>query len=169
MRLPKRRAQLLQIRIDEGPEIMTSVALERMKRTVEDLKTHQRPQTVEDLSFARQQGDLSENAEYQDARTRLSQIDGRIFSITEKIKRASVIEKETVTDGWISLGSTVTVHSKNGASTYTIVGPLESAPSRGRISHISPLGRALIGHRAGDNVEVTTPSGTIVYHISDVR
>lgn len=152
MQIPKRRAQALKIHESESPYV-TKEKLVRYEAELRDLEKHLRPPVVEELSRAVRMGDLSENAEYQDAKSRLARMDGRIFSLKEKIKNAVVID-ERATDGVIRIGSTVTVYSEAGAKTYQIVGPQETNPTKGRISHLSPLGSALLNHRAGDSVQV---------------
>ncbi len=132
-----------------------------MKRTVERLKKIERPKIVQDLQHALSLGDFSENAEYHDAKHRLSKIDGRIFSLGERIKNAIIIPKGGEGDGIISLGSTVEVEVNGETKTYTILGPQEADPSRGHISHLSPLGSQLIGRKAGETVEITMPNGDV--------
>jgi len=168
MQLPKRRHQTLQIREDEGPLYVTKEALKRLEQTLQELE-RERPQVVEDLSFARQKGDLSENAEYQDARSKLSRIDSRIFGLKEKLKRASIIEAGTNASGSARIGSTVVLDTGVAKRTYVIVGPQESDPSKGRISHVSPLGQALLNKTAGEAVQVETPDGTKSYTVVEVR
>lgn len=147
---------------------MTAEAVTRARRDLERLETVERKQAVEDLSVALQKGDLSENAEYQEAKGRLGRIDGRIFNLKERLKRATVIEQGS-SDGTVRLGSNVMVHVNGQQKTYDIVGPQESNPSRGRISHVSPLGSALIGHTQGDTVTIETPNGPVAYQIIDVK
>jgi transcription elongation factor GreA len=169
MRLPTRKSQLLRISDDDGGPIpLTAEAIERAKRDLERLQTTERKQAVEDLTVALAKGDLSENAEYQEAKGRLARIDGRVFNLKERLKRASLIEQGN-SDGTVRLGSNVAVHVNGQQKTYDIVGPQESNPSRGRISHISPLGSALIGHVQGDIVTIETPNGPTAYQIIDVR
>ena len=155
MQLPKRRSQSL--RIDEenmDGDFVTAEGLERMKKTLRDLEDTQRPRAVEDVSTSVIKGDLSENAEYQEARSRLSRIQSRVFSLQERIKRAIVIEQTPGQQGNIQLGSTVMVRVHKQEREYQIVGPQESNPSRGKISHVSPLGSALLGHRVGEIVMI---------------
>ncbi len=169
MRLPKRQSQLLRQQHEPtGPLHMTATALQRLKDEIERLQTHDRPQAVEDVSRSVQLGDLSENAEYQEAKSRLARIDGRLFSLQEKIKRAQLIQSNTSQNGQIQLGSTVTLKNGTEQKTYYIVGPHETNPERGRISHLSPLGSALVGHIIGDVVTVQTPSREIAYLILNV-
>ena len=150
MRLPVRKSQLLRDH-DDGPVLMTPGGVEKMKRDIERMK-RERPGVVEELSIALAKGDLSENAEYRDARDRLNRIDSRTFSITDRLKRIRVIEPGTTSS--VQLGSNVTVEVDNESKTYEIVGPSETNPSRGRISHLSPLGSAMIGKIIGETVEV---------------
>lgn len=172
MRLPKRRSQILQLSPfarDDGNAYLTASAIERLKRQLSDLEQHERPKTVEDLSVAVQKGDLSENAEYQDARARLSRIDGRIFSLKERIKNAKLIAEGANASGRVQIGSTVVLRVAGREKTYQILGSYESNPSRGRISHVSPLGAALLDHAAGESVTITTPQGETTYEIVEVK
>lgn len=169
MQLPKRRAQLLKIHNDQDEMIpMTQRGYQKLVADLEDLEKHQRPQAISDVSVAVQKGDLSENAEYTEAKFRLANIDGRIFSIKERLKRASIIEAGSAS-GAIRLGSSVTLRGASGEKTYHIVGPHESNPSRGRISHVSPLGAALMGHSVGDTVTIETPRGKDEYIIQELH
>lgn len=166
MRLPKRRSQMMR---DHGPESheLTPEALERLKRTLERLQKDERPKIVVDLSHALTLGDFSENAEYQDAKAKLSRIDGRIFSLQERIRRAIVIERSG--SGRVEIGSVVTVKVDDRERTYRIVGSQEADPSRGRISYHSPLGQALLNRHIGDEVKLETAGGVKNYQIITVE
>jgi len=160
MRLPKRRSQMNKLQDEESrSRELTPDAIERLKRTLSDLEKNQRPKIVEDLAHAITLGDFSENAEYQDAKARLSRIDGRIFGMNERIKHAVVIDQGSKDE--IGIGSTVTIEKNGQRKTYEILGSQESNPSRGRISYLSPLGASLIHHKAGDIVEFKTPNGDL--------
>lgn len=150
---------------EEQDNYITADKLERLKRDLHDLEKLQRPKVVEDLAFAREQGDLSENAEYQDARAKLGRIDGRVFSIKERIKNAEIIEQTSDSSGRIQIGSTVVLSANGKEKTYQIVGSQESNPSRGMISRHSPLGSALLGHEAGESVTVDVNGNSIEYTI----
>lgn len=155
---------------DHGPESheLTPEALERLKRTLERLRNVERPKIVVDLSHALTLGDFSENAEYQDAKARLSRIDGRIFGLQERIRNAIVIKGGSVDK--IGIGSVVDFALAGKDKTYRIVGSQESDPSRGNISYHSPLGSALIGKRVGDRFEYRNPSGsTDLVEIRSIR
>lgn len=133
-----------------------------MKRELEELKARKR-EISERINRAKELGDLSENAEYQDAKEEMAFASGRTFELEDYINRAVVIE-QSGTDS-VSVGSSVTVTSKLGEKTYTIVGPNEASPLSGKISNETPLAQSLLSKRVGDVVSVTTPSGKIEYTI----
>ncbi len=147
---------------------MTAEAIERLQQTVRRLETEERPKIVADLSHALTLGDFSENAEYQDAKARLSRIDGRLFGLKERIKHAIPIERTENTTGRARIGSVVRVHANGKSRTYEILGSLESDPAKGRISHVSPLGKALLGRAAGEQVVIEAPAGPVTYEILEV-
>ncbi len=147
---------------------LTAAAVERLRRDLRDLEEQQRPRTVEELSRAREMGDLSENAAYQDAKARLGRIDGRIFSLKERIKNAIIIETGPNEAGQVQIGSTVVIASNGKRRTYQILGSQETNPSLGRISHLSPIGSALMGRRAGETVTVKIQDKEIAYRIEQV-
>ncbi|MFZ2804697.1 MAG: transcription elongation factor GreA [Patescibacteria group bacterium] len=168
MRLPTRKSQQLKLNDEEAVIFLTPQAIENMKRTLVRLEKTERPQAVTDLTVAVAKGDLSENAEYTEAKGRLGNIDGRIFSIKDRLKRVVAIERGAGADGNVRLGATVRVEVNGKMKTYEIVGPTESDPSRGRISHVSPLGQALVGHGAGETVMINTENGNVEYKILDI-
>lgn len=148
---------------------LTKEGLEELKKEFEQLSKVKRPDVLERVSQARSMGDLSENAEYVAAREELSFIDGRIDELEELIKQAVLIqETHTKGNGTIKLGSTVTVHLKGKKEVFTLVGEWEADPHEKKISHESPLGKALIGKKVGEKVEVQAPAGTVVYTIASV-
>jgi len=167
MQIPKRASQVLHASKRHEDRHMSAEAAERIKKTIDDLERHQRPQAVQDVSTAVQKGDLSENAEYHEARARLSRIDTRLFNLKEKLKNAVIIQKGNA-DGRVRIGSTVTLESNGERKTYEILGSLETDPSRNKISHRSPLGSALMDHTVGDEVAVQTPRGEAVYRVVEV-
>lgn len=171
MRLPYRKSIALKKRND-GPEndYLTLGAVERLKNALIDLEKNQRPATVEDLSVALAKGDLSENAEYQDAKARLSRIDGRIFSIKEKIKKARIIDESGTSSGIVRLGSIVVLEPSPGVKReYQIVGPQETNPACGKISHVSPLGSALMGQTIGEVIKFATADKNVYYKILEIK
>lgn len=146
---------------------LTKEGLEELKKEYEELSKKRRPEIVERLSSARDQGDLSENAEYHAAREELSFIDGRIDELEEVLKNVVIIEDKTSQGSGkgVGLGSKVTVKVDGSEEVYTVVGEFEADPTEKKISHESPLGKALIGKDIGEQIEVEAPAGRIIYTI----
>lgn len=126
-----------------------------------------RPLAVENLKKAREMGDLSENGYYKAARQRLSFIDAQLRRLERLVKLGRIVDKPVLT-GVVGFGSTVTITGASLRRTFTIVGGYESNPAENSISHISPLGKALMGHKAGDTITLEAPKGTIEYVIESV-
>lgn len=143
---------------------LTRKGLEDHQREYDDMVNIRRHEVVERLSSARDMGDLSENAEYTAAREELAFIDGRIEELENILKQAVVIE-ENHKGKIIDLGSEVTVQIKGKKEVFTLVGEWEADPADKKISHESPLGKALIGKTVGDDIEVEAPAGKMVYTI----
>ena len=140
-----------------------------LEAEIERLDTVDRPRAIKDVSEAVQKGDLSENAEYQEARARLSRTEARILRLREKRKRVEVIQKSPKNTNIVAIGSSVRLDSVRGISVYTVVGSEETDPSRGFISYKSPLGTALVGKRTGDRVSVKTKNNDIEYKIVSIE
>ena len=141
----------------------------RLTSDLHRLKTVERPKNVEDIEEARAHGDLSENAEYHAAKERQGQIEAEIVHIEDQLARAQVIDPTTLSGDKVMFGATVDILDEDDKPvTYQIVGPIEADAKTGRISYSSPLGRALIGRRIGDEVEVQTPSGDKYYEIKKI-
>jgi len=147
--------------------IMTQAGLDKAIAELQEIKQVKRPAVIKRIKEARELGDLSENADYQDAREEQSFIEGRIQELEVMIKDAQVVD--TPIGDVVGLGSKVSVESPNGHAQFEIVGPSESDPAEGKISNEAPLGRALIDHKAGDVVTVRTPDGEIKYQIHKVE
>lgn len=150
---------------------LTKEGLVELKKEYQELSKVKRPEIVERVSQARNQGDLSENAEYVAARDELSFIDGRIDELEELMKQVVLIQKDgKVGDkSKIKLGSQVTLHAGKQKEVFTVVGEWEADPAERKISHESPLGKALLGRQVGEKVEVAAPSGKIVYTILSIN
>lgn len=151
---------------------LTKEGLEDLKKEYEALTKIKRPDILAQVTQARNMGDLSENAEYAAAREELSFIDGRIDELEELIKQATLIQEHTGkgnSKGTIDLGSVVAVNVGKNKETFTVVGEWEADPQAKKISHESPLGKALLGKKVGDEVEVEAPSGKILYSIVSVH
>lgn len=149
-------------------EYLSREGLEKLKKHLHELKTKKRKEIASRLEQAKTLGDLSENAEYQEAKEEQSLVESEISEVEEKLRDAVLIAKEHSTDK-VVIGSTVTVRSDRGEETYTIVGSEEANPSEGKISNESPLGKSFLGHRRGDSFEVRTPGGVIAYEIVEIR
>jgi transcription elongation factor GreA len=146
--------------MEDRPVLLTKEGLRQLAEELNQLVSVRRGQVAERIRQARDFGDISENAEYTEAKNEQSLVEGRIQTLEAMIRNAVVIEDEPREKGVAGLGARVTVSTDEGEETYSIVGAAEADPLRGRISNESPLGRALMGHRAGEEVEWTSPSGT---------
>ena len=146
---------------------LTADGIQALKDELKDLTTTKRAEIAERLKEAKADGDLSENAMWDAARDEQSFMEGRITEIEHILKHATVIE--TKKSGQVSLGSTVHVELEDGQQRYVIVGSTEANPDQGKISDESPIGKALIGKKPGDEVKVTVPSGELTYKITKVE
>jgi transcription elongation factor GreA len=146
---------------------ITAEGRTKLEEELRDLVDNRRPVIVRRVSTARQEGDLSENFAYHDARRELGLLDGRVQTIESQLRHAKVME--TTVGEVVGLGSTVTVRDEFGESTYVIVGPVEADVAGGRISMVSPLGAALMGRTVGDEVSFSSPGGTRSAMIAAVR
>ena len=131
---------------------------------------NERPEIVEAIEAARAHGDLSENAEYHAAKERQGHIEATIADLEDRLSRAMVIDPTTLSGDKVVFGATVHLLDEDDKPVrYQIVGHVEADAKAGRISYNSPLGRALIGRKVGDEVEVVTPSGDKYYEIAKVE
>ncbi len=143
-------------------------SLDRLKEEVEYLINTRRKEVAERIRFAKEMGDLSENADYAQAKDEQAFVEGRIVELKGKIKNAVIIDDRHKNSEVATIGSTIEV--KNGEDTrrYTIVGTNDADPTKGYVSNESPIGRAFLGKRSGDSVEVETPGGKINYNLVSV-
>jgi transcription elongation factor GreA len=149
---------------------VSAEGLERLKAEHAELTGTKRPEVIGRIKAAKELGDLKENADYTSAREEQSFLEGRIKSIEATLRVATVIETPGVAVDKVTLGSTVTVEDETGAQmTFVVVGSAEADPAAGRISNVSPVGRALIGRSAGDDVAVATPRGEAHYRIVELN
>lgn len=144
---------------------LTKEGMEKLSRELRSIKEKERPETVERLALARMQGDLSENAEYAAARDALAFIDGRVEEIEEILKNVVLIEEKNGPKESVDVGCKVTVRTNGNEHVYHIVGEWEADPSQKKVSPSSPLGRALIGRRAGEEVEFEAPAGKVIFTV----
>lgn len=147
--------------------ILTPEGLKELKVEYDELLHDKRPLAVTRLSDARGLGDLSENSEYAAAKQDLAFIDGRIAELEEITRNAKVIS--THGKSIVDVGCKVTLHIKGKQEVFTVVGEWEADPSQKKISHESPLGRALMGKKSGDAIEVEAPAGKILYKILHIE
>ncbi len=150
---------------------LTKEGLEKLQQDLENMKTVRRKEVAERLKQAIGFGDLSENSEYDDAKNEQAFIEGEIQRMEEMLVNVIVIEDGAkVDDGTITIGSNVVIRfvGDDDEETYKIVGTVEADPMNNRISNESPVGKAIIGHKAGDIVDIEVPSGIIQYEIVKV-
>lgn len=147
---------------------LTQEGYDEIKDELKNLTDDKRPKAVERVARARDFGDLSENNEYQQARDELAFIDGRIEELQEIISKAVVINGKKK-KGSVDIGSKVTVHGNGKKHTFTIVGEWEADPKEKKISHQSPLGKALVGKKVGEQVEFEAPAGVIIYEVQKIH
>lgn len=157
--------------MEEKKNILTYAGLQALEDELQDLKVNRRREIAEKIKVAREQGDLSENAEYDAAKDEQRDIEARIEEIEKILKYAEVIDEEDVDATRISVGARVTLLDKeyNEEVTFHIVGSTEANSLKGKISNESPVGRALLGHGIGEEVSVETPAGTVSYKILKIE
>ena len=153
--------------MNNKPTYLSKDGLEKLRAELEEMTNVRRPEIADRIHDAKEHGDLSENAEYEDAKNEQAFVEGRIQSLEALIKNAIIIDEHHATDH-VSIGSTVALKSGDGKEAYTIVGPTEASPREGRISNESPLGKVLLGRKVGESVTVTAPDGDIVYTITGI-
>ena len=141
--------------------ILTPEGLEKLKDELELLSTARRREVAERIKEAREFGDISENSEYDDAKNEQAMLESRIAQLQDKLRMATVIDSRDLSTEEVQVGSVVHVKDeKTGKSVkYTIVGSAEANPEESKLSNESPVGRALIGHKRGDEVAVQVPRG----------
>ena len=146
---------------------LTKEGLAELQAELDNLKTTKRKEVANALKEAKEFGDLSENTDWDDAKSRQLFIEGRISELDNILKHAKVIEKSNTSS--VVVGSTVEVELENDHHTFRIVGSTEANPDKGKISDESPIGKALMGTKIGEHAEVHSPAGSITYRILDVK
>lgn len=147
--------------------LLTSEGFLELEEELNNLKNVRRPKVIEAIKDARAQGDLSENADYDAARNEQAEVEGRIKQIEFMLANAQIIEKSS--DHTVDLGSTVTISyvDDDEEEVYSIVGRMEADPFENKISNESPIGKAIIGKKEGDTINVESPTGS--YQIKIVK
>ncbi len=148
-------------------QFVTAEGLEKLHAELHQLKTQKRKELADRIQDAKELGDLSENAEYQEAKNEQSFVEGRIAEIESTLKNVEIITHSH--SGIVQIGSTVDVEFHGKKQAFTIVGSNEADPATGRISNASPLGQAFLGHKVGDSTTVKTPSGAVEAKILKIR
>ena len=149
---------------------LTSKGLKKLQEELEHLRTVKRKEVARRLHEAMEDGELIENAEYEAAKNEQAFVEGRILELDRLIAQAQVIKKDGASKDLVQIGSTVVVkEARKKPEKYTIVGAAEANPKEGMISNESPLGRALLDHKVGDDVEVQAPAGTLTFRIVKIQ
>jgi len=143
--------------------ILTPEGLEKLKQEIEHLSGEKRREVAERIKEAREFGDITENSEYDDAKNEQAMLEARIADLENKLRSATVIDATQMAADVVRVGSKVNVKDEDSgkAFNYVIVGSTEADPTNGRLSNESPVGKALLGHKKGDVVEVHKPSGGV--------
>jgi transcription elongation factor GreA len=146
---------------------LTPAGKSELEKELEELKS-QRTSIAQKIADARDYGDLSENAEYDSARTEQGQLETRVSEIEDILQNASIIENTKTSI--VAVGVTVVLQSSQGKEvSYIIVGSVEADPLEGKISDESPIGQALLGKKVGDEVSIKTPRGEVTYKVSEIK
>ena len=148
---------------------MTPVGYQQLASELTDLEKVKLPEAIERVSRARDFGDLSENAEYHSSKEDLSALEGRIDELKDILNRVMVVDAQKSGNEEVTVGSIVHIEVNGSEHQFTIVGEWEADPAAKKISHESPLGKALMGKKAGDIVDVEAPAGKIIYKIKTIK
>jgi transcription elongation factor GreA len=154
-------------RVNSKTTYISKDGLDKLRAELAEMLNTRRPEIAQRIHDAKEHGDLSENAEYEDAKNEQAFVEGRIQTLQGMIKNASLIDEHTSTDH-VQIGSSVKVTGDDGPETFLIVGSAEARPADGRISNESPVGRALLGRKKGDKVVVKVPAGDFAYTIVEI-
>lgn len=150
--------------------ILTLEGLNKLEKEIEHLKTVRRREIAERIKQALEFGDISENSEYEDAKNEQGFIEGRILAIEKMLRNVRIIDEQEVSLDEVGLGSKVTLLDVETGEQliYSLVGSAEADPFNGRISNESPVGKALLGRKAGEEIEVNVPVGMLRYRIEAI-
>ncbi|MCL4512597.1 MAG: transcription elongation factor GreA [Candidatus Eremiobacteraeota bacterium] len=150
--------------------LLTAEGLKKLEEKLEYYKTFHRKEVADRIRQAKEFGDISENAEYEDAKMEQAFVEAEIINLERMIRKAKLIDESEIHTDIVSVGSTVKLKhaDSNESESYTIVGSAESDPSNHRISNESPVGKALLGKHKGEQVEAKTPAGKIKYKILEI-
>jgi transcription elongation factor GreA len=151
--------------------ILTPEGLDKLKGEIEHLSTVKRREVAERIKHAREFGDINENSEYNDAKNEQAMLEHRIATLQERLRNARLAEVEDLPKGVVGIGTKVRLKdiAANETVEYTIVGSAEANPSEHKLSNESPVGKAIIGRKKGETVEVSAPRGSLKFKIMDVK
>ena len=151
--------------------ILTPAGYKKLQQEIEELSTVRRREVAERIRIAREFGDIAENAEYDSAKNDQAHLEARIATLEERLKNARVVTKKEVRSGEVSVGTKVRLRDMGANKTveYHIVGSAEADPAELKLSNESPVGKAIMGHKKGETVEVSTPRGSMKYKILEIR
>jgi len=151
--------------------ILTPEGYKKLQQEIEYLSNDKRREVADRIRIAREFGDISENAEYDDAKNEQALLEHRIATLEERLRDARVINKKDVAKDVVSVGSKVKLRDVAAKQTveYYIVGSAEANPSQNKLSNESPVGKAIIGHKKGDVVEVSAPRGSLKFKILEIK
>jgi transcription elongation factor GreA len=151
--------------------ILTKEGYQKLKDEIEYLSTDRRREVADRIKTAREFGDITENAEYDDAKNEQAMLEARIAKLEERLAAARVIEKRDIAKDVVSIGSTVRLRDVDAKQTveYHIVGSAEANPAEYKLSNESPVGQAILGKKKGETVEVKTPRGSLKYKILEIK
>ena len=151
-----------------GKQHVTKERLEEFKAELEQLKNVKRNEVAQRLKQAKEYGDLSENSEYAEAREEQASVETRIAELEDLLKNMEIVTKTKGSDT-VRVGSTITVKKAGKEMAYSIVGSYDADPLAGKVSDESPLGKAFIGKKVGDKVNVEAPAGKVTYEILKIE
>jgi len=150
--------------------ILTSEGYEKLKQEIEYLANDKRREVADRIRVAREFGDIAENSEYDDAKNEQALLEHRIAQLEERLRNARVISKKEISSDVVSIGSRVRLRDVDAKETieYHIVGSAEANPSENKLSNESPVGKAIMGRKKGEVVEVTAPRGALKFKILEI-
>lgn len=148
---------------------LTKDGYENLKQELERLLNEERREIADRIKSAKELGDLSENSEYSDAKDQQSFVEGRILEIEHLLKNSEIIDDAHTDCSLVNVGCTVHLDASEKELKYRIVGSAEADPKKGYISNESPIGKALLGKKKGDLVEVSVPAGVMKYTIKKIQ
>jgi len=151
--------------------ILTPEGYEKLKQEIEHLSSSKRREVADRIRIAREFGDIAENAEYDDAKNEQALLEHRIATLEERLRNAKVIDKKQIAKDVVSIGSHVKLRDVDAKRTveYHIVGSAEANPAENKLSNESPVGKAIIGHKKGETVEVSAPRGSLKFKILEIK